>query len=51
MIHTKEEIATKLNGLETYLETQKGRIIETVHLEQVHQFIIELKADLIATKK
>jgi len=51
MIHTKEELTTKLNGLEAYIVNQKGRIVREQQLQQVHQFITELKTDLIATKK
>jgi|TARA_R110002110_G_scaffold74771_2_gene197783 hypothetical protein len=51
VIHTKEQITEKLTGLETYVINQKGRIIRDIELQQVHQFIKELKADLIATKK
>ena len=51
MIHTRKQIEAKLDGLETYVKQQKGGIIRDIELQQVHQFIVELKNDLVDTKK
>lgn len=51
MIHTKAQLVEKLNGLETYVKSQKGRVISDIEVQQVHQFVTELKTDLVASKK
>ena len=51
MIHTKEEIEQKLEGLEAYVVSQKGFIMKDSQIEQVHQFITELKGELVPTEK